>query len=83
MRAADFFLDVEPGFDFEGEFIPPVLNEDLIKALRAGPLDGIADESAAIGLLDLVHDQLGSYGTDGSQDLIDPQIELAIRTCRP
>lgn len=80
MRAADFFLEMEPGFDFEGEFIPPVLNEDLVKALRAGPLDGIADVSAAIGLLDLVHDQLDRWGTNGSQELSDPQIELAIRT---
>lgn len=80
MRAVDFFLEAEPGFDFEGEFIPRVLDEDLVEALRAGPLDGIADESAAIGLLDLVYDQLGRYGTDGSQDLFDPQVELAIRT---
>lgn len=81
MRAADFFFEIEPGLDFEGEsYLQPVLNEDLVKALRAGPLDGIADESAAIGLLDMVYDQLGRYGTDSSQALSDPQIELAIRT---
>ncbi|WP_228709161.1 abortive infection family protein [Amycolatopsis keratiniphila] len=80
MRATDFFLEAEAGFDFEGDFIRPELNEDLIKALRAGPLEDVADVSAAIGLLDLVHDELESYGTDGSQDLNDPQIELAIRT---
>lgn len=80
MRAADFLLEVEPGFDFEGEFIKPMLNEELVAALRAGPLNGIADESAAIGLLDLVYDQLGRFGTDSSEDLSDPQIELAIRT---
>ncbi|RSM36039.1 hypothetical protein DMA12_41935 [Amycolatopsis balhimycina DSM 5908] len=80
MRAADFLLEPEPGFDIEGEFIPPVLDEDLLKALRTGPLDGVTDVSAAIGLLDLVHDQLSRYGTDGSQSLVDPQIELAINT---
>ncbi len=79
MRAADFFFEIEPGFDFEGEFIQPELNEELVKALRAGPLDGVADESAAIGLLDMVYDQLGRYGTDSTQALSDPQIELAIR----
>ncbi|MFD9737672.1 hypothetical protein [Umezawaea sp. NPDC059074] len=57
MRAADFFFEIEPSFDFEGEFIQPELNEDLVKTLRAGPLDGVADESAAIGLLDMVYDQ--------------------------
>jgi hypothetical protein len=51
--------------------------------LRAGPLDGIADESAAIGMLDLVHDQLGRYGTDGSQDLLDPRSSWRSGPSRP
>ncbi|MDX3192292.1 hypothetical protein PV458_28105 [Streptomyces sp. MN03-5084-2B] len=41
MRAADFLLEPEAGFDFEGEFIPPVLDEDLLKTLRTGPLTAL------------------------------------------
>lgn len=41
MRAADFLLEPEAGFDFEDEFIPPVLDEDLLKALRTGPLTAL------------------------------------------
>lgn len=80
MRASDFFFDVEPHLGFDGEPLAPLLNEELISALRAGPYDGVPDASAAIGLLDLVYDQLSRFGTDGSHALNDPQIELAIRT---
>jgi hypothetical protein len=81
MRAEDFFVVAEPDpFGMEGA--PPYrrLDESLLEVLRKGPLDGISDESAASGLLDLVQDQLERYGTDGSQELTDAQIELAIRS---
>lgn len=81
MRASDFLLVVEPDeFGFDGELVSRQLDEDLVKALRRGALDGTADTSAAIALLDLVYDQLQRYGTDGSQYLVDPEIELAIKT---
>jgi hypothetical protein len=81
VRSTDFLLQVElDGTWMEPDPPAPVFNEELVKALREGPVDGVGDESAAVALLDFVHDQLQAYGTDGSEALRDPEIELAIRT---
>ena len=32
------FLSVEPRFDADGDFVASLLNEDLVKALRTGPV---------------------------------------------
>jgi hypothetical protein len=81
MRSADFFTDVEVHSPFLSHpEIKHGLNQDLLDALRAGPLRDTSDVSAAEGLLDLVQDELTAYGTDGSNELDDKDIALVIRT---
>ena len=56
-----------------------LLPEPLLESLRSGPLSDTSDVSVAEGLLDLVQDELTAYGTDGTNELNDKQIALAIR----
>ena len=82
VRAADFFVEEEtPGFGGRsGSHFVHRLNEGLLNDLRSEPLPSVSDAAAAEGLLDLVHDELVGYGTDGSNELDDKPIALAIRT---
>lgn len=91
MRASDFFVEEDDPdaavFLFDEPFItsePTNTRFDLEKvdALRKGPLDDVAEPSAALGLLDLVHEELEAYGTDGSQRLDDAEIEAALRALK-
>lgn len=82
MRSADFFEEVEAdsywingGARFEER-----LNEALLEQLRSSPLENVSDASAALGLLDLVEDELIQYGTSKNNRLSNDQIRLAIRT---
>ena len=84
MRAGDFFHDVEDhgawanGDPFSSS--PRTeLDEGLLDALRRGPRDSTADATAALALLDLVHEELEAYGTGGGERLTDAQMALAIR----
>ncbi len=87
MRAADFFiaetaktLDPDP---WDPEFTTfERFNVELIDQLRRGPIQGSDDLSAAIGLAQLVDDELRAYGTDSSQRLDDAEIAAAILALR-
>ena len=81
MRARDFFiLDEDSTIEVNGGHPPLyVLNEDLLDDLITESLPLASDASVAEGLLELVHDELVGYGTDGSQQLYDKQIARAIR----
>jgi hypothetical protein len=83
VRSSDFFIEN----DIESPWVSPPLagatttfNEALLVSLRREPLADTSDVSAALGLLDLVHEELEAYGTAGGQQLTDPQIALAIHT---
>jgi hypothetical protein len=83
VRSSDFFIEN----DIESPWVSPPLagatatfNEALLVSLRREPLADTSDVSAALGLLDLVHEELEAYGTAGGQQLADPQIALAIHT---
>ena len=61
MRSADFFEEVESGESYwvsDGPQFEEQLHEGLLEQLRKGPLENVSDVSAAIGLLDLVEDEL-------------------------
>ncbi len=81
MRSDDFFVEMEtkevPVND--GERFEEHLREDLLEALTTGPLPGIADVSAAVGLLDLVEDELIEFGTSSNNRFSNDQSRLAIR----
>lgn len=82
MRSIDFFVEEQdPNWDINGDPWTTItrLDEGLLKAVRRAPLDSTSDVSVAAGLLDLVQEELESYGTSGGQQLDDRQIGLAIR----
>jgi hypothetical protein len=80
MRSADFFIEVEVENPFLSyPEVKQTLNTELLGSLRSGSLPDTSDVSAAEGLLDLVQDELTAYGTDGTNELNDKQIALAIR----
>lgn len=82
MRPTDFF--VEPDLSGRPLVGPGIgmsrLNEELLTRLRQGTVRDIGEVDAAIGLLDLVQDELEAYGTGGGQQLDDREIALAMST---
>ena len=83
MRSADFFEEVESGESYwvsDGPQFEEQLHEGLLEQLRKGPLENVSDVSAAIGLLDLVEDELIEYGTSKNNRLSNDQVRTAIRT---
>src|SRR5271166_1329774 len=82
VRAADFFaLDEDSTIEINGGHPPIyVLNEGMLDDLVTESLPLASDASVAEGLLDLVHDELIGYGTDGSNQLDDRQMALSIRS---
>jgi len=81
VRARDFFvLDEDSTIEINGGHPPIyVLNEGMLDGLLTESLPLASDASVAEGLLELVHDELVGYGTDGSHQLGDKQIARAIR----
>lgn len=81
VRAADFFaLDEDSTIEINGGHPPILLNEGMLDDLVTESLPLASDASVAEGLLDLVHDELVGYGTDGSNQLDDRQMALSIRS---
>lgn len=78
MRSSDFFEDLSDSGDPWGT--TQVLNERLVDALRQGPIEQAGDLDAAIGMLDLVQDELEAFGTGGGEKLQNPQMAIALRT---
>lgn len=54
------------------------LDQDMVSAIRTGPIDGRADVEVAMGLAGFADDELTRYGTDGSQTLDDREIALVL-----
>jgi hypothetical protein len=82
VRSADFFSEQPSPSPLLSEPFWPnesMLDEELLTSLRSGPLEKVSDVSAALALLDLVHEELESYGTAGHERLTDPQIATAIQ----
>ena len=77
MRSSDFFEDVADSGD--PWLTTQVLNEQLVEALRQGPIEQAGDLDAAIGMLDLVQDDLEAFGTGGGERLQNAQMVLALR----
>lgn len=53
-------------------------DQETVRLLKQAPLSLFPDTEAAIALLDVVHDDLHSYGTGGGERLDDAEMELAI-----
>jgi hypothetical protein len=82
VRSSDFFTEeTDPFSSVNGDpwATTTSLAEGLLVAIRQGPIAGTSDISAALGLLDLVHQELEAYGTGGGEKLTDEQLALAIR----
>jgi len=71
VRADDFFV-----LDNRSE---RVLNQGVLVDLIADSLPLAGDASVASGLLDLMQHELVAYGTDGSNELDDKALGLALR----
>lgn len=74
MRLEDFWLEDEPNLSGHVPF-----NLLLVQKLRRAPVAGITDIEAAIALARLLHDEFQRYGTDGSNQLGDPDSREAMR----
>jgi hypothetical protein len=75
MQGRVFLHDVEGGVWGTG----PVVDLDLVEALRRAPVDEINDLDAAIALAELLHRELEAYGTSGSEMLDEDGAALSIR----
>ena len=76
MRTDDFWVDDE--YDVYDAGVRH-LNLDLVKSVRSGPLSDRDDIEVAVPLAQLLHDDLEKYGTDGKQELTEPEVREAIR----
>jgi hypothetical protein len=74
MRRTDFFIERDHGLGSTDVF-----NEELVRALRIGPIEGHSDVEAASALARLVHDELEAYGTGGGEVLDDDEMRTALR----
>ncbi len=85
MRPSDFFDypdfdDFTPG---RWDDIEPELRTDLLEELRQGAVKGVKDLDAALGLAQLVHEELEKYGTSGEDmKLDDEDIGLALKALK-
>lgn len=75
MRPDDFYLHYE---DSGLEDLEPAFHDELILALRRGPVEGYEDVEVATGLTRLIHDELEEFGTSAEHKLSEPQIRDAI-----
>ena len=85
MQAEDFYEEQpDPTPDPWGgtRTARPTLRIDLFTRLRAGAIPGDDDLTTAITLTRMVHGELEAYGTGGSQQMSEEQIELAQRCLR-
>jgi len=85
MRPDDFFFEsyVGDGLDsVESLAVVREFNRELADRLRQRPQADIDDLDAAIALVQLVHDDLERFGTDGGQRLSDDDLGSALRTLR-
>src|SRR3954452_14778488 len=87
MRRADFFVaETAKTFDpdpWDSEFTTVErFNVELVEQLRRGSIQDRDDLEVAIALAQLVHDELGAYGTDSSQKLDDLEVAAAILALR-
>jgi len=85
MRPSDFFDypdfdDFTPG---RWDDIEPELRTDLLEELRQGAVKGVKDLDAALGLAQLVHEELEKYGTSGEDMRLDDEdIGLALKALK-
>ena len=80
MRIDDFFEfeeDWTSNLAARGSF-----KVDLARALNSGPLPATSDIEAAIPLANLVHENLISYGTDGSISISEEDFKFALRALK-
>lgn len=83
MRPDDFFtLGFAPGPGVTGIRSVTVFNHELADRLRQRPLPDVDDLDAAMALLQLVHDDLERFGTEGGQRLSDDDLGAALRALR-
>ncbi|MGA6207323.1 hypothetical protein ACPESR_21510 [Nocardia testacea] len=81
MLTSDYFIADGFGSGFGGSQ-QIRFNRELVVALRREPLSDHPDIEAAIPLLDLVHDELLSFGTGGGEQLDDKELEAALFALR-
>ncbi|UGQ41207.1 hypothetical protein [Rhodococcus aetherivorans] len=78
MIAEEFFKDVDsPWGGTTSKF-----DLQLMKAIKAGPVEGRTDIEIAVALSQLVHDELTAFGTGGGQSLDDRQMAAALAALR-
>jgi len=81
VRPEDFFAETEEDV-FGVPFATPKLRRDLLRELRAGPVEEAEDAEAGVGLARLVHDELEVFGTSGNPQLNEHEIREALQAFR-
>lgn len=79
MRSSDFFHEEIDHSPWGDGISTTVLDIDLVKTLRERSVEGHADASAGLGLLDLAQEELEASGTGGGERLDDREIEEVLR----
>lgn len=84
MQSSDFFEvvteEVSPNADpWALPDTHTIFNRELAEQIRRGPIEGRTDIEVALGLADLVHRELESYGTNSAETMNDEEINAAIR----
>ncbi|HTJ68113.1 MAG TPA: hypothetical protein VL551_11335 [Actinospica sp.] len=97
MRPDDFYITETPDLDApwgpntdplatsvwgSGTVTSRTLDTKLLDALRCGPVAGRDDIEVASALARLIHDDLERYGTDGTEEMSEPEIRIAIIALR-
>jgi hypothetical protein len=77
VRPEDFFISPAPGP--LGDLDRPRFDLDLVRELRASPIEDADDAEAAVALARLVHDELEAFGTEGGEEITDAGIREAIQ----
>jgi hypothetical protein len=86
MRTSIFFdEEQDPAWDFNGDpwsSFHTVFNSDLVEQFRHGSVADYPDLEVAYAMAQLAHAELGSYGTDGKEELDDEQLSVLLRSLR-
>ncbi len=80
MRPDEFFVD-DAVLDLPGE-VRPHVDRQLLTTIRTSAPGGRDDIEVAVPLAILVHEDLERYGTDGSQEMSNADMGLAIAALR-
>lgn len=82
MDQDDLFLEVATQSDDPWAPTRRRVKEELLAALRSGPVQDVADLDAALALVKQLNEDFTAYGTGGGEELTNDEAALALRTLK-